>query len=201
MEKNIINSLRSYARKKHIAGIGGSVHPSVYVGTYAKYNNGSIYGAWVDLTKFNTYEDFLKYIYKLHKDERNPEFMIQDFKGFPEAWYSETMFPNEDMFYQIKEYYELFDGDEERQAAYDIISEWSGEPISIDEFNDRYMGIYKSEYDYIDEMIEEGVITPQDWEDGGTWVYDHDAIWRYLTTGGDIEGQSSDYGLVVFLPN
>ena len=169
----------------------------VYVSTYAKYNNGSIYGAWVDLTKFDTYEDFLNHIYKLHKDERNPEFMIQDFEGFPETWYSETMLPDEDMFYQIKEYYELFDGDEELQAAYNVITEWAGKPVSIDEFNERYLGTYDSEYDYIDEMIEEGVLVPQDW---GTWVYDRDAIWRYLYTGGDLEAESSDYGVVIFIP-
>lgn len=198
MKKNIRNSLRSYARKKHIAGIGGRVHPSVYVGTYAKYSNGSIYGEWVDLTKFNTYEEFLKYIYKLHKDERDPEFMIQDFEGFPEAWYSETMLPNKEMFYQLKEYYELFDGDEERQSAYDKISSWVGKPISIDEFEARYLGTYDSEYDYIDEMIEEGVLSPQDW---GTWVYDRVAIWRYLESAGDIEGIITDYGIVVFLPH
>mgnify|MGYP002624303723 CR=1 FL=1 len=198
MKKSIIDRLRSYARTKRVAGIGGRVHPSVYVGTYAKYNNGSIYGAWVDLTKFDTYEDFLNYIYKLHKDERDPEFMIQDFEGFPESWYSETMLPDEDMFNRIKDYYEFFDGDEERQAAYDIITEWSGEPISIDEFNERYLGTYNSEYDYIDEMIEEGVLVPQDW---GSWVYDRDAIWQYLDTSGDVEAQSSDYGVVIFIPS
>jgi hypothetical protein len=26
-------------------------HPAVYVGTYAKYNDGSLFGMWVDLVK------------------------------------------------------------------------------------------------------------------------------------------------------
>lgn len=30
----------------------GGHTPSVYVGTYRKYNNGSLFGEWVDLDKF-----------------------------------------------------------------------------------------------------------------------------------------------------
>ncbi|MFT2869362.1 antirestriction protein ArdA, partial [Escherichia coli] len=32
--------------------------PSVYVGTYHKYNCGSIAGAWLDLTDFDSSEEF-----------------------------------------------------------------------------------------------------------------------------------------------
>lgn len=33
--------------------------PKVYVGTYAKYNNGDISGEWLDLTDYVDYDDFL----------------------------------------------------------------------------------------------------------------------------------------------
>ena len=34
---------------------GGSDHPRIYVGTYAKYNDGSIDGKWIDISEYNTY--------------------------------------------------------------------------------------------------------------------------------------------------
>ena len=33
---------------------------SVYVGTYAKYNNGSLSGAWLDLSDYSDKEEFLR---------------------------------------------------------------------------------------------------------------------------------------------
>ena len=33
--------------------------PAVYVGTYHKYNCGSIFGKWFDLTEFDGREDFV----------------------------------------------------------------------------------------------------------------------------------------------
>ena len=40
-------------------------NPSVYCGTYGKYNNGSLFGLWLDITKFNDYDELdLLYIKK-----------------------------------------------------------------------------------------------------------------------------------------
>lgn len=50
----------------------------VYVGTYYKYNCGSLQGAWVDLTLFETHEEFMNFCKELHKDETDPEYMFQD---------------------------------------------------------------------------------------------------------------------------
>lgn len=59
--------------------------PKAYIGTYAKYNNGSLYGAWMDLTKYANYDDFLSACHKLHKDESDPEFMCQDTECMPDG--------------------------------------------------------------------------------------------------------------------
>lgn len=69
----------------------------VYVGTYKKYNEGSINGGWLDLADYPKYGDFLAACRKLHKNERDPEFMIQDCEGFPDGlgcmeWLSESEF-------------------------------------------------------------------------------------------------------------
>ena len=52
-----------------------------YIGTYAKYNNGSIAGAWLDLTDYSDHEEFMLAARDLHKDESDPELMIQDWEG------------------------------------------------------------------------------------------------------------------------
>ena len=69
----------------------------VYVGTYAKYNNGNIGGAWISLNDCNSYSDFLKKCATIHKDEKDLEFMIQDYENIPDGlscgeWLSEQEF-------------------------------------------------------------------------------------------------------------
>ncbi len=69
----------------------------VYVGTYKKYNSGNLNGAWLDLAKYETYQDFVAACRQLHKDEHDPEFMIQDSECFPDGldcmeWISEQEF-------------------------------------------------------------------------------------------------------------
>ena len=58
----------------------------VYVGTFRKYNEGSIEGAWIDLDKFANYEEFIAACRKLHADETDPELMIQDVENDGEDW-------------------------------------------------------------------------------------------------------------------
>lgn len=62
----------------------------IYVGTYAKYNEGHIDGAWLDCEDYSDYGDFLSACKELHADESDPEFMFQDFEDFPREFYSES---------------------------------------------------------------------------------------------------------------
>jgi antirestriction protein len=62
---------------------------SLYVGTYKKYNEGSLFGQWLDLTDYVDAEEFYAACKELHKDEADPEYMFQDFEGFPDCLYSE----------------------------------------------------------------------------------------------------------------
>jgi len=57
-----------------------TTHLKAYVGTYHKYNCGDLSGAWIDLTNFQNEDEFWTYCKELHKDETDPEFMIQDFE-------------------------------------------------------------------------------------------------------------------------
>ena len=72
-------------------------NPRVYVGTWAKYNRGSIAGGWLALNECKDYQAFLRKCKRLHRSERDPEFMIQDTEDFPDGlscgdWLSEQDF-------------------------------------------------------------------------------------------------------------
>lgn len=60
-------------------------NPRVYVGTYGKYNNGSLAGGWVSLLECKDYQDFLSKCRALHRREHDPEYMIQDSEDFPDG--------------------------------------------------------------------------------------------------------------------
>ena len=68
--------------------------PRVYVGTYSKYNNGSLNGGWIDLDGHDK-QSFLQACQELHKDEHDPEIMFQDYEGFPQHFYNESYLPDE----------------------------------------------------------------------------------------------------------
>lgn len=57
----------------------------VYVGTYAKYNAGSLAGKWLTLADYKDKADFIAACKALHKDEADPELMFQDWEGVP-SW-------------------------------------------------------------------------------------------------------------------
>lgn len=61
----------------------------LYVGTYKKYTEGSIEGAWLDLEDYDTYEEFIEACLELHKDEKEPELMFQDCDNLPYSLYCE----------------------------------------------------------------------------------------------------------------
>ena len=62
-----------------------TLKPKVYVGTYKKYNEASLKGGWVTLTDYKDYASFMAACFKLHKDERDPELMIQDTEDMPDG--------------------------------------------------------------------------------------------------------------------
>lgn len=70
--------------------MSNNVEPAVYVGTYRKYNNGSLYGAWMTLSDYSDYDEFEGACRELHKDESDPEFMCQDIEYIPKSKYCES---------------------------------------------------------------------------------------------------------------
>lgn len=125
-------------------------NPSVYCGTYGKYNDGSIYGAWLDLTKFEDYDEFMDICRQLHADEDDPEFMYQDYECFPSRWYCESCM-GEDTFNKIIEYANL---DDDEQEAFDDYLDWSSDE-DMDRFREVYEGKWDSEEDFAEYIVSE----------------------------------------------
>ena len=129
---------------------GNSDNPRIYVSTYAKYNDGSLEGEWVDLTDFDTYEDFVDYCSELHKDENDPEFMVQDFENFPKKWYHESGLPSEDEFNKINEYYLMSDIE---KSAYETFIDYTDNE-DIDDFHEAYQGQFESASDFAYDLVD-----------------------------------------------
>jgi len=109
----------------------------IYVGTYGKYNNGSIQGEWIELDKHTTEEDFFNLCKEIHQDEEDPEFMFQDFET-PE------FFKNEISEYGFSsEFWERFDDAKNLdESEYEAFSAYinNGMEWDIDNFRDAYIG-------------------------------------------------------------
>ena len=124
--------------------------PKIYVGTYAKYNDGSIDGKWITLSDYNTYEEFVDACRELHSDEDDPEFMVQDYENFPEKWYHEGGLPTEEEFDKINEYYMMDDSEKKAYEAY--VSATDND--DIDDFHDAYEGQFNSPTDFAYYMVD-----------------------------------------------
>lgn len=105
----------------------------IYVGTYYKYNCGSIAGDWIDVTNL-TKEEFFDMCQTLHHEEKDPEFMFQDwecdeiFKGM----ISECGIDEE--FWELKETLENTEIDLEALTAYKNLFG----NIDIRDFEDKF---------------------------------------------------------------
>lgn len=61
-------------------------NPRIYVGTWAKYNAGSLSGEWLALRDYDSYSELCEVMRAIHEDESDPEPMIQDCDDFPEGF-------------------------------------------------------------------------------------------------------------------
>ena len=122
--------------------------PALYCGTYGKYNSGNFSGIWVDVSTFDSYEDFENFCLAIHADEEDPEIMCQDGENIPDSLCCESM--GEEEFNQIAEYCELCD-DYGVSAVEDFL-EWYS-PEDLDNMNDAYAGVYDSKEDFAREIV------------------------------------------------
>lgn len=129
----------------------------VYVGTYRKYNEGSFFGMWINLEQFTDADDFFDVCRELHKDEDDPEFMFQCYRGFPEEFYHESMSVNDVQ--KILDYLQL---DEDEREMLDAYCECFGDDLTefddlLDKARERNMGHWDSFRDFSDHMADEDI--------------------------------------------
>lgn len=121
----------------------------IYVGTYAKYTNGSIKGAWIDLDGHDA-DSFREACLQLHADEHDPELMFQDFEGFPKSLYSECYLPS-----VLWDWLACSEEDREIWEAYAEAIGYQLEETTLEQAQDAYAGQYDSEADFAEELCEE----------------------------------------------
>lgn len=123
--------------------------PRVYVGTYAKYNEGwsSIAGEWLSLEDYSDKEAFLTACKACHSDEADPEFMFQDHEGIPAAFISESHIDE-----ALWDWLELDDDGKDLLAAFQGAIDHAG---TIDEARDAFLGRANTEADFAEQWLEE----------------------------------------------
>lgn len=131
-------------------------YAKVYVGTYRKYNEGSIFGEWLDLSDYLDKEEFLQACAELHADETDPEFMFQDYENIPDCFISES--------YISEKLFEIIDriGDIDNVEAFETYLNWKGCDIENDDFDslksdfeDAFCGEYDSKEAYAEQLVDD----------------------------------------------
>ena len=126
----------------------------IYVGTYAKYNNGSIFGKWLDPTEYHELAEFYEACRELHADETDPEFMFQDHEGIPERFISESHLSED--FYAYREV--VYSWADSQVEALETFIKWMQPQGDIDEmvssFEDSFEGEFDTELDFTYHYIE-----------------------------------------------
>jgi len=142
--------------------------PRVYVGTYAKYNNGSIAGQWVDLDGLDK-DSFYEKCAEIHSDEDDPEYMFQDFEGFPRPFYGESRLSD-----ALWDWLEMDNYDQELVARYqDAIGDADA---TLEDAKDAFRGTAESYADFAENYAEEFGDVPKDFP---SWiVIDWEASWN-----------------------
>jgi antirestriction protein len=124
--------------------------PALYVGTYAKYSNGSISGKWMYLDHYADAEQFLDACKELHADEPDAELMFQDFQGFPKYFYNESMTIG-----QMEDLYDFihYCDDNNKDAAHEYVDNFGG--WDKYDFENVYLGEWETEEDFAEHLLNE----------------------------------------------
>jgi antirestriction protein len=154
--------------------------PRIYAACLSAYNNGYLHGEWIDCDRDS--DDIMAEIKTMlsnspmNKIEVCEEWAIHDYEGFEGITISE----NEDLDRVV----ELAQKLEEHGEAFAAYLEHYNED-DINDFEERYVGCYKSKQDYAEEYYEESGMIKQVEEAGLKACYiDFEAIARDMFIDG-----------------
>jgi antirestriction protein len=132
---------------------------AVYVGTYGKYNSGSLEGAWLTLSDYADKAEFIAACTLLHDDE-DAELMFQDYENIPEcfigeSWISESYWTYLDLTADMSE--------DELEALTVFIANGSHNVSedtegALETFKEAYQGQYDSMLAFAEQSIEDGML-------------------------------------------
>ena len=161
----------------------------IYVGTYHKYNCGSIEGEWLDCENYGDKDEFYEACAELHKDEEDPEFMFQDWEEIPEGMVSESHV-DEDLW----EWLELDDDDRELLSVYRENIDGSG---TLKQAQERYQGTFSSKEEWAEQYADDtGML--ESMPDNLRFYFDFEAFARDCEMGGDITFAEHEGNVWVF---
>lgn len=131
----------------------------IYVSTYAKHNNSSYDGGWIDLRDISTYEEFIDLCRGTCSNEKDPEFMFIDWENIPNRWVSQSELNPE--FFKLRDIQRNLEGRE-----YGAFGVWlekkeglkvsKGAETLLRQFEDEYVGGgYYDEEDFAEQLVRE----------------------------------------------
>ena len=126
----------------------------IYVGTYRKYNKGSLHGEWVDMADFYDLEEFWERCAKIHEDEEEPEYMFQDWENIPEGLIDEGNL--EENFFELRD--ELDKLNDTEKEAFWVWADGDNAQFTQDAyslvkaFQSDYIGSYASREGFAEEL-------------------------------------------------
>lgn len=158
----------------------------IYVSTYAKYNSGSIYGAWLQLSDYSNYDELSQAMRKLHQDEDDPEFMFQDYEC-SEFFIKQKLISE---CYLSADIYEIAEQIDSSNYAFEVVEAYA-ECMSyyhkdieqlLESLTDSYYGEFESDEDFAQTTLEQDGSIPEnlplyiyiDWETTArNFMYDY----------------------------
>lgn len=158
----------------------------VYVGTYKEYNNGSLFGEWMNLADYKSKGEFLDACKDLHSEEEEPEFMYQDYSNIPDGMISES-YINPLLFGIIQCAKDMDDTETEAFFTFldmnfvDYSYMKDGEEL-VEKFRDKYAGQFDSEEAFATYMAE--MKWPEELQTEFGQYFDYEAYSRTLLTSG-----------------
>ena len=122
---------------------------AVYIGTYSKYTNGSLFGQWFYLSDYLDAEELHSAILSLHSTEEDPELMIQDSEGIFSNMISECF--EIDTFVKI---YEIVDEANNQYIDLEVIEAYCDImsvdiiEVNISDVQASFVGYYDNDEDF-----------------------------------------------------
>ena len=149
----------------------------IYVGTYKKYSEGSIKGAWLDLEDYASKDDFYAACYALHSDEPAPEIelMFSDHEGIPDFFIGESNIKDE-----FWSYMDCNMDDEVKAAYVEAKDRWDEEDCQS-----SYIGQFR-DYEELAEYLVDDCGVVGEIPDNLKYYFNYEAYGRDIRLSGDV---------------